>query len=69
MQIKHIIFGFLLLIFNQGVAQFTSFSTDSSEFFDQSKDWLASANKSDAKKFMDEFQLIVEGTIKEQSSG
>ncbi|MBT5403058.1 MAG: hypothetical protein HOL28_06385 [Crocinitomicaceae bacterium] len=57
MQLKNIIFGYLLLIFHQGIAQFTSFSTDSSEFFDQSKDWLASANKSDAKKFMDEFEV------------
>ncbi len=41
------------LTFGQG----SSFSTDSIKFFEESKDWLASVDKGDAKKFMDEFEL------------
>jgi len=51
------IIGLFGLFCNMGYAQFSSFSTDPEKFFEQSKDWLATVDKSDAKKFMEEFEI------------
>ena len=56
MRFRYMIIGLFGLFCNMGYAQFSSFSTDPEKFFEQSKDWLATVDKSDAKKFMDEFE-------------
>ncbi|MFT7613381.1 MAG: hypothetical protein ACI9J3_002354 [Parvicellaceae bacterium] len=57
MQIRLLTIAFFLFTFNFGYSQLTSFSKDSTKFFEQSKDWLGSVNKADANKFMKEFEL------------
>lgn len=57
MQLRIFVLGLLILSCQLGFSQAPSFSTDSIKFFEESKDWLGTVDKGDAKKFMDEFEV------------
>lgn len=56
MRLKSALIVVLGLLTTLTHGQFSSFSTDSTEFFEQSKDWLATVDRGDAKRFMEEFE-------------